>query len=381
MPTIITADSGHDFLALLPHLLGYHPRESVVLVAFRGKRTCGALRFDLPPELSLREQRRTATAMIGTLCKIAGVDGVVPVAFTESEFSAGTDIPHAVFLDVLVHRAEVAGLRVRDALCRASDGWASYLDPASPPGGRPLSEIDDSDVHQMAGDDASLREGAAAGTEPPAVDPAAAERVARRMQLVNPVGVTRRGLAAASEEDLTPLLDLADDVVLRADALTDDEAARLLASVQSPALRDVVLLLWAFGRETGRRTAVEAIAYARTGDLIESPDALLLWGAGPRPDPERIENAIALLLRLVALAPVHARPAPYSMLAWLCWALGQSSRAAVFVDEAEMVDPEYGLAGLIGAMITGGRLPDWAFDVPEVDESTVRYATRPVRST
>ncbi|MGO7983808.1 DUF4192 family protein, partial [Rhizobium johnstonii] len=83
MPTVITASAGHDFLALLPRLLGYQPRNSVVLVAFRGKRTCGAIRFDLPTPRALRDQRRTATSMIGMLCKVAGVDAVVPVAFCD----------------------------------------------------------------------------------------------------------------------------------------------------------------------------------------------------------------------------------------------------------------------------------------------------------
>jgi hypothetical protein len=49
------------------------------------------------------------------------------------------------------------------------------------------------------------------------------------------------------------------------------------------------------------------------------------------------------------------------MLAWLSWALGQSTRATAFL--AELVDEEldHPLAATVGSLIRQGHLPAWAF--------------------
>ncbi|HEV7623132.1 MAG TPA: DUF4192 family protein, partial [Amnibacterium sp.] len=48
MTEIVKAARPVDFLRLVPRLVGFRPIESVVLVAFTGKRTQAAMRFDLP---------------------------------------------------------------------------------------------------------------------------------------------------------------------------------------------------------------------------------------------------------------------------------------------------------------------------------------------
>jgi len=45
---ILRSTTSTDFLATLPTLMGRTVRESVVVVAFRGKRTMGTMRLDLP---------------------------------------------------------------------------------------------------------------------------------------------------------------------------------------------------------------------------------------------------------------------------------------------------------------------------------------------
>ncbi|MEJ3404550.1 DUF4192 domain-containing protein [Rathayibacter sp. YIM 133350] len=379
MPTVIKAQSGQDFLALVPHLLGYRPRRSAVLIAFRGNRTCGALRFDLPAPGALKVLKRHATSMIGMLCKIRDVDALVPLVYTDARFESGDGLQGS-FLDALVHRAELAGLHVRDALCVAADGWGSLFDEAVPPGGRPLRLIAESPVASVAElGDREVADDVTAGTDLPHVGLVKTERVARRMQELGPdlVRSADELCDEAEGDDMAALFE----GVLRADveALSVDLAAFALRLVQAPPLRDIALLGWAFGLETGRRVEREAVEYASTHELVETPDGLLLAGIGPRPDAERIDAAIVLLRTLGAHAPVSARPPVFAMLAWLSWALGQSSRAAVFVENALAIDPEYGLAQLVGAMVAGGRLPEWAFEPPEIDEAQVRYADVPSR--
>ncbi|KFF60902.1 hypothetical protein JF66_01240 [Cryobacterium sp. MLB-32] len=136
-PTIVKTRKASDFLALVPQLVGFLPEQSLVLVAFRGNRTCGALRFNLPDtDAPLKVHKRIATTLVGTLCKIPGVDAVVPVVYTGDCFAAVGGMPQEDFLGCLMKRAEMSGFLVRDALCVAADAWGSYCDPNCPASGR-----------------------------------------------------------------------------------------------------------------------------------------------------------------------------------------------------------------------------------------------------
>ena len=87
MTTIIQAHDPSDFLALVPTLAGFQPSDSVVLVAFRGNRTCGALRVDLPPENAAAPVRKAfVSTTLGMICKIPGADALVPVIYTDDTF-------------------------------------------------------------------------------------------------------------------------------------------------------------------------------------------------------------------------------------------------------------------------------------------------------
>lgn len=388
---IVKTSRAYDFLALVPQLLGFLPEKSIVLVAFRGNRTCGAMRFNLPDaDAPDKVHKRIATTLVGMLCKIPGVDAVVPVAYVDDSFGAVPGVPHARFAEALVARAELAGFLVRDALCVGADGWGSYLEPDCPAGGHPLSDITASEVHQAIPADArrdlaALRSGA----ELPAVDLAVKERLARRLAGLE--GLARRA------DTLPELIDTVGGILHPVElaetalawdpaSLQLDDAAALLFLVQGPANRDQVMLQFAFGEEVGTRTYELNLRYAilqratgRSMDAIvqdecaqaegANPDARrtadLMLGLGPgRPDPARIGQAIGLLKTLVAMAPRSTRPAPLCMLAWLSWALGRGSVAGMFIDKALAIDPAYGMAGLLNSLVGSGHLPDWAYRVP-----------------
>ncbi|MFC6357385.1 DUF4192 domain-containing protein [Luethyella okanaganae] len=371
MQTIIKAEQASDFLALVPHLAGFRPRNSIVLVAFRGKRTCGAMRFDLPEPNSTKVLKRIATTLIGMLCKIPGVDAVVPVAYTDERFGSDV-IPYADFVDLLIWRAEQSGFLVRDALCVAADGWGSYLDPVCPRGGHPLDDIAASPVNDAI--PSGRRRGAEDQTGTiawPIADSAMRQRVGRALKRYQQIVDDPDALAMLSDElpEVIGIPALA-EAALAWDppSITADDAARLLFCLQRPPLRDAVLLQWAFGLAVGERALADNIRFIGGDESAAAEAGSLLWGEGPRPDPGRIEDAHVLLLELVVRAPKSARLAPLCMLAWLNWALGRSSRAGVFIDQAFAIEPGYGLAGVLHAMVHGGRLPEWAFDVPFFDE-------------
>ena len=406
--TIVKTPTPQDFLALVPQLVGFLPAQSLVLVAFRGNRTCGALRFNLPnPDAGPQELRRIAGALLGTLCKIPGVDALVPVTYTDESIGDDpalgvADLPQGAFLRAILTRAGQSGFLVRDALCVAADGWASYLDDAPAQGGRarpmplrhPLSEIADSGVAEAIPLDAR-RELARlhTGAELPRVDLTTRERCARRLARFQRLGPGPGPIPELIEmvgDMLDPVGTAETALGLNPAELTVDEAAALLFLMQGPATRDQMMLQFAFGEAEGHRSLALNRHYARrqreTGlsmdDVVAADMAagralqetepttgdLMLGMSADRPDPVRVERAIGLLKLLVAMAPRSARPAPLCMLAWLSWTLGRGSVAGIHIDTALDIDGEYGMALLLLQLIGSGRLPEWAFAVPDETE-------------
>lgn len=402
MTTIITAHEPHEFLAIVPELAGFRPVQSMVLVAFRGSRSCGALRVDLPPDgppggppseglapdgpVGADAQNAVASSLVGMLCKIPEVDAVVPVAYTAARFGAGSIPPHGEFVNALIFHAEQSGFLVRDALCVAADGWASYFDTAVPRGGRALALI--AAARQPAALDDQRGPGAdqhgglvgqhGPGPERSPANRATKQQIGKLIARFRAMAVDPVALGEPSAE-LEALLDLPGIAETSLDAPAGElsmlHAAALLFTMQSAPSRDVLLLQWAFGAAAGVVAELENERFVAGEPGAGAQSARLLWGEGPRPDPKRIEAAIALLLELVARAPRNCKPPALTMLAWLNWALGRSSRGGVFLEMALAINPDYGLAGLLDSMLRAGHLPEWAFAVP-LEQPTPRQVRR-----
>ncbi|WP_167140361.1 DUF4192 family protein [Diaminobutyricimonas sp. TR449] len=383
MPTVVKAQQPQDFLALVPQLAGFQPRNSVVLVAFRGKRTCGAMRFDLPNSTSPKVHKAMALTIVGMLCKIPGVDALVPVVYTDELIGDGP-VAQLGFARALIRRARLSGLQVRDALCHAADGWASYLDPDLAV--RPLREVAESPVNDLI--DAELPD-AADGARLPDADLVVKEQVGRALRdLTRRIERFEADVEAYLEDPDTAIDDAGSDLDDRAAVLDDFEAglddpmlmfeaalhagpealdpaacARLLFCVQHPPTRDAVMLQFAWGIKIGEAVLDSNLRYAsdHTVDEVIEEASRRLLGDAPRPDPGRIEQAVHLLKWLATVAPRAARPAPLVMLAWLNWALGRGTSAALLIVRALEIDAEYGMATLLRQLFASGRLPEWAF--------------------
>ena len=391
-PTIIKTSRAHDFLALVPQLTGFLPRNSVVLVAFRGNRTCGALRFNLPePEATTAVHQRIASTLTGMLCKITGVDAVVPVVYTDQPFRKPGGMPQQRFASSLVAAAERSGFLVRDVLCVASDGWGSYDDPQCPRNGRPLSDIAGSAVALAAPPPPGTIESLATL---PHADRGLKEKVGRLYRRQRRFASDTPALALG-DSDVLDAITAAEEMLLWEEQAPDAEAlAALLILVQAPPTRDQVMLQVAFGEEIGvlardlnRRYEALRDATGRSFDEIalaereaaerergsvgEAAQAGVLLGklltgsSRERPDPDRVEAAIVRLQLMVAHAPRAARPAPLCMLAWLSWTLGRGSVAGIFIDQCLGIDPGYSMAHTLGAMFDAGHLPEWAWAEPD----------------
>ncbi|KQQ00895.1 MULTISPECIES: DUF4192 family protein [unclassified Rathayibacter] len=110
--------TSHRIVASIPDLVGFSPRESVVLVPLRQGRATGALRFDLPAE----DAPPCARAFIGALGCFGRAEAVVAVVYTERP-----DEPqNRVLTDALIAAARRVGIHDLDVV----------VDPGSPSGAR-----------------------------------------------------------------------------------------------------------------------------------------------------------------------------------------------------------------------------------------------------
>ncbi|MGY0004213.1 DUF4192 domain-containing protein [Micromonospora sp. I033] len=119
-----------DLVAAVPYLLGFHPADSVVVVAVRGRRVVFAARGDLPEPG--RDPRPPARHLAEVVAR-QGTDAATVIGYGPALRVTGA-------VDAVGEALDRAGLLVLDAL-RVTDGrWWSYLcaEPSCcPPEGTP----------------------------------------------------------------------------------------------------------------------------------------------------------------------------------------------------------------------------------------------------
>jgi hypothetical protein len=367
MTTIVKTHEPADFLAMTPTLLGMNPSRSLVIIGFRDRRTCGAMRFDLPRTSKQIVEKRLITFALGMISKLPNVTGVLPIIVCDDLWGPTTIPPFSEFAHAVARRFHDAGFRVWDLICQAGDGYASYLDSDTPAGGHPLENIARSPARSRMAEASPDRVREPRPFRVPDAPIAERNRVAEQFaqfgDLIENLRSHDETPAALREFEDVP--DLMERALRWNDAEIATKAALILFIVQPPKIRDAVMLQWATDRETGYR--LESVQRAFSG---RSPGALrafdgslcdLLFGIGPQPDPDRIEAAIALLLAVVERASDELRPAPLCMLGWLHWALGRGTDAGRFIDEARSIDPDDSMAELLYTMFANGMFPEWAF--------------------
>jgi hypothetical protein len=369
MSNIVQAGSPVQLLAVVPELVGFAPRNSLVLVVFCGSRTCAAYRVDLPEPSSDVVCKRLATTLIGMLCRIRGADGVVPVVYTDDAFAECGGIPRETFATHLVARARTGGFRVLDALCVGSDGWDSYLDAGSG-GARALEELEAA-VDARRSDPGALPVLAAPERQVRLPRCKQVERDRTASAYAELARVCLTGEVGRDSDLPVEIEPLADPVWLAelsigwdAAHLTAVQAALVAFAIRAPAVRDVVMLSWGWGPEIGRRAA-EFDERWRTGAAVDPEDdvALAIGGMGglPVPDPARLDCAVQLLRHVAARLPDGLRAPALTMLAWLNWARGRGSVAGNYLERARRIDPGYSLAELLDRLLWQGMLPEWLY--------------------
>ncbi len=305
-PPVARLSSPGEIVAALPHLCGFPPQESLVLLGLRGpRRRLGlTLRIDLPASWE------DETALAASLVPRLGVDGATAACVVVlTEHGHRDDL-----VDALQHELERAGVDLTEALHVAAGRWSSYLCSRS------CCPADGTPVPPVAGPALSLvaAEGVLAGR---AVLGSRAELVASLAAPEHPQAgaraVRRAGAALVRRLHEVGIATLRTELVDRAAALLDEAAEGTLV----------------------RPAAAGRLAVALTD--LQVRDRVASWALA-RPDA-----LLALLTQVARIVPPPDDVAVCTVLAWVHYAQGDGAPANVALDRALSSDPGYSLALLL----------------------------------
>jgi hypothetical protein len=303
-----------ELIAAIPHLLGFHPRDSVVLLALHGKGLGLTVRADLVTD----DQAPLLAEHLLTPIARQRPSGVALVVIGGDPVPDG-ELPHRVLVNVIDDVLIGAGLPVVHAAwtTETANGapWRCYDDPLC------------------------------AGT---VADPTA-----------SPLAVATVAAGAvtfSSREELAALLTADDPTVLqRRAALLDAADAEHPLSARAVRQRRATL--------TGLYRAA-AVADPELSDSIIAEvasalcdhrvrDACLPWCAG--------SGAVAaerLWLALVRATPAPERAEPAALLAFTAYLRGDGALASVALEVALEACPHHSLSTLLRAALDGGLPPE-----------------------
>jgi hypothetical protein len=333
------------FLAVVPHLLGFHPSQSMVVVGLdaRRGRVVLAFRYDLPdppdPARSQEIAEHAISVFRNRRIKTAIAAG----------YGAGTLVTPVA--EPLRAGLRGAGIALRDLL-RVQDGrYFSYLctNPACCP---PDGVLFDVSAHPAV---ATLT---AAGM------PALPGRASLAASLAPLTGPAAESMRRATERAL-----------LRTEELIAPGSASSRAPEGSPSRTPGSL--WPVV-EAGREAVRSAIGIYRRGGQITDHDQLA-WlsvtiadlrvrdDAWARMEPRHRAEHRRLWTDVVQHACEPYVPAPACLLAFTAWQSGDGALANVAIERALAADPEYSMAHLLGQALDAG-LPPSAARLPMTPE-------------
>lgn len=326
--TRVTAGTPDALLAIVPHLLGFYPSRSLVVLGLGGKRSRVRLtfRYDLPDppdaELAADIADHMASVFRRQRLRTGVLIGYGPAALV------------APVLATAVDRLLTDDVELREVL-RADGGryWSVLCqDPACCPAeGRPF----DPGSHPAA---AAMSQ-AGFGALP--------DRAALARTLLPPAGSAEaiRQSTRAAEQRLC-------DLGSKYWADGGGDARQLTATTGRAAVRRAIRRY----RSGGSLTSGDELAWLAVllADLRVRDDA---WA---RMDPEHHEAHCRLWTDVLSGAAPEYVPAPASLLAFTAWQSGNGGLASVAIDRALSARPGYSMALLLGEALQAGLPPSAA---------------------
>lgn len=357
---LLSVADAEGVLSLVPHMLGFHPQNSMVLLVTTGVRLVATLRVDLPPEdASPAAARRHARRCGRYLDEMTEASAAFIVTYSRSRVaSPDGQPPHGLLVRSVAEHLAQRSIAVPDAWHVGAGGWRSHFCTdllCCPADGHALESIWLSDANlelQFGGSSPGLDhwDGTTSAAWPGTV--AVRDMVDSITDGVlgspEPSGFLRRWCDALELEPDQARKWLGGDPL---------ETGILLAGLHDFSVRDVL----PFAAGTTAAAGLSAVVTLDAGG--EAPAALeefLMGTAAAAPDWVRVDRLWDLGTSLLAAAQGEDRCALLCVLAWIEWARGRSSAAAALLDACLKGDPDYALAVGLKAFLDLGRLPGWA---------------------
>jgi hypothetical protein len=303
-----------EVAAALPFLLGFHPRESVVVIGLGGEsggRIGMTVRIDIPPPQHAVPMAAAVARGIATDAPAGVLVAVVSEDDDVADDDRGSDLPHRDMVHALVVPLADEGIPVRDAFLVRRGRWWSYDCPhpcCDPDVGTPLP---DGVTPLQAASVATGQVVARSREELEARIASSAERGGAAMAAAV--------LQVSTECSVRALEAGPEALVAESWAAVIDAVARhgAPAPVTRLADREVVRVCWGMGDPDIRDRALQ---------LAVSDDAAA---------------AEALWVECVRRVPAPLDAVPAALLAVHAWLRGDGAMANVAVDRALLSDPGY----------------------------------------
>ncbi|WP_069169151.1 DUF4192 domain-containing protein [Streptomyces griseus] len=347
----ITLRSPAELADALPYLMGFHPDDSVVMVALHGGRGRfgGRLRLGIPPspqEWAPVADHLARSLIEGSERREARPDAIVVFLCqdpTEGESARGTMERLRPLAQSLRTACGALDVPVLEALCISDGRYWSYCCPderCCPPEGNPLA-LPGTTVMAAAAAYAGVQVRGSLRDMEKRLMPSASVVVAEQERALDSAGAVLvseildvRGRGVVAERTLALARELLERLggapvvaPAEADACDDrlieaEEAAAVILGLQDRETRDVAAE-WMEGREAGA--------------------ALRLWRA--------------LARRCVGPYVEHSA-APLTLAGWVSWSTGDEAGARVALGLALRADPEYTFAQLLHQACNQGLDPE-----------------------
>jgi hypothetical protein len=331
LPAHVRVSSPGDILAVVPHLLGFHPARSLVVVGVGSPGSAPrielAFRYDLPDPPGTAVTAEIAGHAVAVLDQ-RRLHTVIGIGY-------GPGALVTPMADALAAAVRERGLRLHE-LMRVEDGrYWSYIcanpDCCPPDGVRfDVQASPAAAAMTVAGLVAYPDRAALAGTLAPVTGPAA-----RAMQRATTAARARAAklVSQGSQGGLDP-------------------ATTLLAEAGRRAVRDFIAS-YRGGRPI---TAAEPVAWLSV-TLAHLPVRDDAWA---RMDPQYRDAHLRMWSDVVRRARPAYLAAPASLLAFTAWQSGEGALANIALDRALAADPHYSLAHLLRDILDAGVPPSEA---------------------